>query len=104
MKCYRVTFKPDAVDDLIQIYEYISDQTGFPERAWRYIEKLRQKCEQLEYAPERGHLREDLGKGIRILAIYKHAVAAFIIDDVQATVTFINVFYGGRDYEALFHK
>ncbi len=57
MKTYKVYLMPDAIKDLEQIYEYISEQSGFPERAWAYIEKLRLKCQKLETAPLRGQQR-----------------------------------------------
>ncbi len=60
MKKYDVYLTPDAIKDLETIYGYISDKSGFPERAWAYIEKLRQKCHELETAPFRGHRRNDL--------------------------------------------
>ena len=61
MKKYDVYLMPDAIKDLENIYGYISDKSGFPERAWAYIEKLRQKCHELETAPLRGQQRDERG-------------------------------------------
>ena len=38
---------------------------------------------------------------LRIVAIDKKAVAAFIVDEEKRAVLVLNIFYGGRDYEAL---
>ena len=51
--------------------------------------------------PQRGQQRDDLRKNLRILAIDRAAVAAFEVDEEKQTVTILNVFYGGRDYETI---
>ena len=101
MKKYDVYLMPDAIKDLEGIYGYIADKSGFPERAWSYVEKLQQKCRELETAPLRGQQRDDLMHNLRIVPIDKKAVAAFIVDEEKKAVLVLNIFYGGRDYEAL---
>lgn len=101
MKTYVVYFMPDAVKDLENIYEYIAEQSGFPERAWNYMEKLKLKCQELETSPVRGRQRNDLMAGLRVYPINKRSVAAFVVDEAEHTVCILNVFYGGRDYEVL---
>ena len=101
MKKYDVYLMPDAIKDLENIYGYISDKSGFPERAWAYIEKLRQKCHELETAPLRGQQRDDLMENLRITPIDKKAVVAFIVDEGKQVVIILNIFYGGRDYDAI---
>lgn len=101
MDTYRVYFLPDAIKDLEDIYLYIIEQSGFPDRAWSYIERLKSKCHELETFPIRGQLRNDLMDGLRIYPLDKNAVAAFLVNEADLTVQVLNVFYGGRDYEAL---
>ena len=101
MKKYDVYLMPDAIKDLEGIYGYIADKSGFPERAWGYVDKLRQKCRELETAPLRGQQRDDLMHNLRVVPIDKKAVAAFIVDEEKKAVLVLNIFYGGRDYEAL---
>jgi plasmid stabilization system protein ParE len=101
MKKYTVYLMPDAIKDLEGIYGYIADKSGYPERAWTFVERLRQKCHELETAPLRGQLRNDLMKNLRIIPLDKKAVAAFLVDEETQTVVILNIFYGGRDYEAL---
>ncbi len=101
MKTYDVYLLPDAIKDLESIYEYITEQSGFPERAWAYIERLRAKCQELETAPYRGQQRSDLMEDLRVYPLDKKTVAAFVIDEGKQTVNILNVFYGGRDYETI---
>ena len=101
MKTYQVYLMPDAIKDLEQIYEYISTESGFPERAWAFIEKFRLKCQKLETAPLRGQQRNDLMKNLRIYPLNKKTVVAFVVDEKQQAVRILNIFYGGRDYEAI---
>ncbi len=101
MKTYSVYFMPDAVKDLENIYEYIAGQSGFLERAWAYMEKLKLKCQDLETAPIRGRQRNDLMNGLRVYPLDRRTVAAFLVDEAQQKVCILNIFYGGRDYEAL---
>ena len=98
---YDVYLMPDAIKDLEGIYGYIADKSGFPERAWGYVEKLRHKCRKLGTAPLRGMKRDDLMANLRIVPIDKKAVAAFIVGEEKGAVLVLNIFYGGRDYEAL---
>ncbi len=101
MKQYDVYLMPDAISDLNDIYEYIADESGLPEVAWVYIEKLRNKCYDFRTTPIRGHRRDDLRKNIRIAAIGKNAVVAFEVDEDKQNVMIFNIFYGGRDYETI---
>ena len=101
MKTYSVYFMPDAVKDLENIYEYVAEQSGFPGRAWGYMEKLKLKCQELKTFPIRGQQRHDLMDGLRIYPLDKRAVAAFLVDEAEQTVCILNIFYGGRDYEVL---
>ena len=101
MKSYEVYLTPDAIQDLTDIYEYITEKSGFPEVAWTYIEKLRLKCHDLKTIPLIGQQRDDLRKNLRIVAIDKNAIAAFEVIEDKQIVTILNIFYGGRDYEAI---
>ncbi len=92
---------PDAIKDLEYIYEYNAAQSGFPERAWAFIEKLRLKCQKLENAPLRGQQRNDLMKCLRIYPLNKKTIVAFVVDEEQQVVRILNIFYGGRDCEAI---
>ena len=40
-------------------------------------------------------------ENLRVAPIDTKAVAAFIVDEEKQAVLVLNIFYGGRDYEAL---
>jgi len=40
-------------------------------------------------------------KNLRIVPIDKKAIIAFMVDEELHAVTILNIFYGGRDYEAI---
>ena len=101
LKLYRVSLTPDAVSDLTGIYEFIADSSGIPEIAWRYISKLKDRCESLQHAPIRGRGRDDIRLNLRILSLDKNAIAAFEVDKDQQEVLILNIFYGGEDYETI---
>ena len=94
MKSYEVYLTPDAIQDLTDIYEYIAIKSGFPEVAWAYIEKLRQKCHDLKTIPLIGRQRDDLRKNLRIIALDKNAIAAFGVNVDKQIVTILNIFAG----------
>lgn len=101
MDKYDVFLMPNAIEDLEKIYFYIAEQSGFPERAWAYMEKLKAACQKLEIAPLRGQKRDDLMVGLRIYPLGKRAVAAFLIDETTRVVRILDIFYGGQDYDAI---
>ena len=101
LKHYRVNLTPDAIADLKGIYEFIADSSGIPEVAWRYINKLKERCENLHHAPIRGRNRDDIRPNLRILSLDKNAIAAFEVDEEQQEVLILNIFYGGEDYETI---
>ncbi|MEH0020839.1 MAG: type II toxin-antitoxin system RelE/ParE family toxin [Desulfobacter sp.] len=103
MKKYDVYLMPSAIEDLERLYDYIAEQSGFPERAWSYIEKLKIACQKLETSPLRGQKRDDLMTGLRIYPLDKNAIAAFLIDETQNAVRILDIFYGGQDYDAIMH-
>jgi len=47
-----------------------------------------------------GTARDDLRPGLRIVPFEHSTVIAYLVEDGQVCIT--NVFYGGRDYEALY--
>ncbi len=104
MKQYKVYFMPDAQSDLKDIYSYIARKSKLPEVAMAYLKKLQQKCEDLSHFPERGAKRDDIRKNLRIMALEKNAMAAFEISKEKQAVVILNIFYGGRDYEAIMTK
>ncbi len=100
MERLPVVFREEAISDLLEIYNYIAAQSGYPDQAWRYVLRIQARCERIGTAPRSGRPRDDFAPGLRVVPFERTAVIAYIVDADFVRVT--NVFYGGRDYEALY--
>jgi toxin ParE1/3/4 len=96
---HRVEFSPEALGDLIDLYDYIAWR-GSAERAIGYIDRIEDYCRNLSVFPERGIRRDDLRRGLRILGFERRAVIAFLL--TADSVTILRILYGGRDLETVF--
>ena len=56
----------------------------------------------LANVPLGGRPRDDLAPGLRTVPFERSAVIAYIVEG--GAVQIINIFYGGRDYEALYPR
>jgi toxin ParE1/3/4 len=65
-----------------------------------FVRRIKSRCERIGIVPMGGVARDDLQPGLRIVPFEHSAVIAYVIEDDQVCIT--NVFYGGRDYEALY--
>ena len=96
---HRIEFSPEALGDLIDLYDYIALHDG-ADRAIGYIDRIEKCCRNLSAFPERGIKRDDLHPGLRILGFERRAVIAFLL--TADTVTILRILYGGRDLETVF--
>ncbi|MDR3510461.1 MAG: type II toxin-antitoxin system RelE/ParE family toxin [Caulobacteraceae bacterium] len=100
MRRLRVVYRPEAVADLEGIYRFLVRTGAFPGVAQRYVRRIRDRCGRIGDAPLGCAPREDLAPGIRLAAFEQRVVIAYRIEAEAVEIT--NVFYGGRDYEALY--
>ncbi len=100
MTAYIVVFTPEAQEQLISLYRYITAAAS-PEIAQRYTSAIVSHCEGLQNFPHRGTRRDDIRPGLCITNYKKRAVIAFDVDGNQVSI--IGVFYGGQDYETVLH-
>ena len=96
MKRRKVVVSPEARDDLLGIYEWIADSAG-TQTAIDLMERLENFCLRLDLASERGHLRDDIRPGLRIVGFERRATIAFSVSDDQVTI--LRMFWRGRDWE-----
>ncbi len=94
---YEVKVRPEAEQDLQDIYDFIAQDN--PSAALALVRRLRAFCLSLETMPHRGSPRDELRPGLRILAFERRAVVAYHV--LERVVEITNIFYGGRNYEAL---
>ena len=109
MQRLPVEFSASALDDLEAIYAYILDKSANVLVASGFTDRIVDRAEKIGDAPNGGAPRPDLGEGLRLVPFEHSAVIIYRVapenvqpETVQSeTVQIINVFYGGRDYEAL---
>ena len=94
----RVTFRPLAEADLFDLYRHIAQEAGH-HIAGGYIDRLETACMALETFPHRGHRRDDLRPGLRIIGFERRASIAFQVP--PAEVVIVRISFGGRDYESI---
>lgn len=92
MKHYEIYITPDAMQNIIDIYVYISEKSGFSEIAWTYIEKLCEKCHKLETIPLIGQERDDLRENVRLIGIDEYMSVAFEVNEDKQRLIILNVF------------
>ena len=82
---HRIEFGPEAVGDLIDLYDFIAVRDG-AERAIGYIDRIEEFCRSLSVFPDRGTRRDDLRPGLRILGFERRAVIALNIAADTVTI------------------
>ena len=100
MRRFEVIFGAEAETDLLQIYRWVYDASRDPNVAGRFLDRLLSRCERIGDAPQGGRPRYDLEPGLRTVPFERSAVIVYRVEAESVTIT--NVFYGGRNFEALF--
>lgn len=95
----RVVYSPRAQQQLTDLYLWIAEQSGFPDRAEGFVAAILTYCDGLTDFPMVGVARDDLRPGLRTIGFRRRVVIAFAV--THETVEMLGVYYGGRDYEAV---
>ena len=99
---YKVVYRPQANQDLDDIFSFILNQSGSADRALNYVERVLSFCNSFITFPHRGTKRDDLRKGLRLVGFERRATIAFSIEG--ETITIARIFYAGRDIDILENK
>ena len=94
-----VVYSPRAKQQLTELYLWIAQQSGHPDRAQRYISAILDFCDSLAQFPMIGFARDDLRPGLRTIGFRRRVVIAFAVNEKTAEIH--GIFYGGQNYEAL---
>lgn len=62
-----VIYSPPAKGQLSELYLWIAEESGFPDRAASYVSAILDYCDSLADFPFRGVARDDLRPGLRTL-------------------------------------
>ncbi|MBT9293116.1 type II toxin-antitoxin system RelE/ParE family toxin [Prosthecodimorpha staleyi] len=100
MRRLKVSYRPESEADLLQIYRWVLDLSRSRAIARGFVRRIRDRCERIGNVPLGGRPRDDLEPGLRTVPFEKSAVIAYKVEADRVRIT--NVFYGGRDYEALY--
>lgn len=94
-----VVLSEEAIADLEAIAVYIFDSSGSETIANRFVDRIKNRCQGIGNAPRGGRPRDDIMPGLRAVPFEHSAAIVYVAND--NFVRIVNIFYGGRDYEAL---
>ena len=99
MKRLNVRLRAQAHQDIKDIFDWIVSESGYPPIAEKLADRIYDACESLVEFPLKGRSRNDLKQGVRTLPFEHTAVITYRVlsDEVEV----LNIFYGGRDWEAI---
>ena|SRR5437867_5063954 len=89
--------RPRAVDDLIEIWDYIADDNVT--RADAFIDDVDAKFQLLAEQPLLGRSREELAPNLRSLPIRRYVIFYEVLPD---GIAIVRVLHGARDLGPLF--
>ena len=100
MNRHRVEYGRYAQRHLDELWNYVADVNS-AQAADRLVLQIIEYCDALSDFPHRGHVREDIGPGIRVYGYQRRAAVAFTV--TEAVVEILGIYWGGRDYEPPLH-
>lgn len=100
MRRLRVEYLPEAHADLQSVFDVVLRASQNIDVAEGFVRRMYARCERIGHAPRGGRPRDDLEPGLRTVPFERSAAIAYRVESDHVPIT--NVFYGGRDYEALF--
>lgn len=95
-----VRWRPEAVADIEDILRYVAQASGSVEVAERFVRRIMDRCARLGETPLAGRTRDDLRPDLRIIPFERRVVIACVA--APDAVRIVDIFYGGRDFEALY--
>lgn len=98
---YSVVYSPAARNDLFAIRRYIADKLKAPSTATKLAKRIRDSIKELDTSPER-YVRVDWepwhSMNMRHFPVGSYEIF-YVVDNENAIVTIVRIFYGGRDIE-----
>jgi len=95
----EVDYQESATNDLANIFSYIVEAGGSVDAALQFVLRIEDRCRTIGNAPRGGRARDDVMPELRTVPFEHSAVIAYLIEGDKILI--VNVFYGGRDFEAL---
>jgi toxin ParE1/3/4 len=92
---HRIVFHRAAIAELAELHNFIAETSG-ARRADSFVGAIRDYCLGFEIFPERGLLRNDISKGLRVVGFRRRVSIAFRVDGERVMI--LGIYYGGRDF------
>jgi toxin ParE1/3/4 len=103
IETYEVRYSDEAVNDLEEIFSYIAFSLQAPVAAELQVNRIRAEIKSLYSMPERYMLVD--WEPWHSLKIHRVIVDSYIVfyhvNDCEATVDIVRIFYGGRNIEGI---
>jgi toxin ParE1/3/4 len=100
MRRVKVDYLPEARRDLESIYETVLWASRSEATASLFQKRIRNRCQRIGNVPHGGRPRDDLEAGLRTVPFEHSAIIAYKVE--SDCVLVVNIFYGGRDFEAFY--
>lgn len=96
---YTVVYSPEALNDVKDIYIYISDELKVPDTAGKQVNRIRKKICALDFMPSRYEIVDwEPWKSMKMHRMpVDHFVVFYLVDADMMAVTIIRIVYGGRN-------
>ena len=100
---YRIVYSPQALEDLKDIYAYISEELQVPDTARNQVNRIREKIRSPDFMPMRYAIVDwEPWKSMKMHKIpVDNFIVFYIVDMNSMTVTVIRIVYGGRDIQGI---
>ncbi|MCJ2140976.1 type II toxin-antitoxin system RelE/ParE family toxin [Methylobacterium sp. E-066] len=102
MRRMPVSLRREARIDLADIFRVVLQASRDNDMAEGFIRRIIARCRRIGDAPNGGRRRDDLEPGLRPVPFERSAIIAYRVEANWVMIT--NVFYGGRDFEALYRS
>ena len=99
MSRYAVRIRAQAHQDIRDIFDWIVSESDYPPIAENFVNRIYDLCGTLGEFPLKGRARDDLKRGVRMLTFERKAVVIYRV--LVGEVEVLNIFHGGRDWEAI---
>ena len=100
MTKYKLTIMPRAENDIINIFEYLSQELSVPAAAHGQMRDIENAFLRLQDFPESSPVCQDSilrRKGYRKLLVNNY-IALYTVDNAERTVTIMRVVHGRQNY------
>ncbi len=94
----RVTRRPLAQTDILEIWDFIADDSIAA--ADRWVDHLDEQFRLLATQPMMGRARQELAPGVRSFPVGRYVVFYLPLDD---GIDVVRVLHGARDIDAMFN-